>query len=284
VREIGKQLGVTTVLEGSVRRLGNRVRIGAQLVDVRDGYRIFTEVYDRTLEDIFETQDDIARTIVSRLERHFTPNEPPRASAPAGIPRKPDARLVKGHTHDPVAYTEYLRGRYHFWRWSPQSAHKAIAHFERAAALDPECFLPWSGLAGAWTFLGTLGQLRPHDAFPRAEGAAQRALQLEEGAGESHLALASVQLFYRWDLDAAYRSFQRALSLTPGSAEAHHHYSLYLRVVGEMEAAVEETGRSSPRRWRWTRPSGPPWRRWAGCTRWPAISTRRSASTSACWR
>ena len=243
VREIGRQLGVGTVLEGSVRRMGSRVRIAAQLIDVRDGYHIFSEVYDRTLDDIFETQDDIARTIVSRLERHFAPGAGPdgRSATAALTAAKSGPRLVRGHTHDTEAYTEYLRGRYHFWRWSPQSAHKAIAHFERAVSMDPDCALPWSGLASAWTFLGALGQLPPHEAFPRAEEAALRALELEETAGESHLALASVQLFYLWDFDAARRSFRRALSLTPGSAEAHHHYALYLRVVGEAEEAIEET-------------------------------------------
>ncbi|HZD05340.1 MAG TPA: adenylate/guanylate cyclase domain-containing protein, partial [Longimicrobiales bacterium] len=235
VRGIAAELGVGSVLEGSVRRLGNRVRIAAQLVDARDGYHLFSEVYDRSIDDIFETQDEIARTIVRRLERRLVGRGKGTRPPPVEVP------LVSAHTHDTEAYTEYLRGLFHWRKWTPDAVRRAIGHYERSTEMDPRCALPLSGLASAYTFLGALGQMHPHEAFPRAEAAARRALEIEGNAGESHLALASVQLFYRWDFEGAYRSFQRALSLTPGSAELHHVYGMYLRAVGDLCGAVEET-------------------------------------------
>jgi TolB-like protein/class 3 adenylate cyclase/Tfp pilus assembly protein PilF len=234
VREIAAGLGVGTVLEGSVRRLGNRVRITAQLIDAKDGYHLFSEVYDRSIEDIFETQDEIARTIVRRLERGL--GDPGRAQRSVDVP------LISAHTHDTEAYTEYLKGLFHWRQWTPDSVRKAIQHYERSAEMDPLCALPLTGLATAYTFLGAMGQVHPDRAFPLAEAAARKALEIEEDAGESHLALASVQLFYHWDFDAAYRGFQRALSLTPGSAEVHHIYSMYLQAVGDLDGSLEEAG------------------------------------------
>jgi len=234
VREIAASLGVGSVLEGSVRKLGNRVRITAQLIDAKDGYHLFSEVYDRSIEDIFETQDEIARTIVLRLERRL--GDPGRSAGPSV-----EVPLVSAHTHDTEAYTEYLKGLFHWRKWTPNSVRKAIRHYQRSVELDPECALPLTGLATAYTFLGALGQMHPDQAFPPAEAAARKALEIEGDVGESHLALASVQLFYHWDFDAAYRGFQRALSLTPGSAEAHHIYGMYLQAVGDLDGSLEET-------------------------------------------
>lgn len=234
VRRIAAELGVGSVLEGSVRRLGNRVRIAAQLIDARDGYHLFSDVYDRSLDDIFATQDEIARTIVRQLEGRLVGDTRPS-------PTRAEVPLVTAHTHDSKAYTEYLKGLFHWRKWTPDGVRRALRHYERSVELDPHCALPLSGIASAYTFLGALGQMHPDDAYPRAEDAARRALALEENVGESHLALASVQLFYRWDFDGAYRSFQRALTLTPGSAEVHHLYAMYLKIVGDLDGAAEET-------------------------------------------
>jgi tetratricopeptide (TPR) repeat protein len=215
-----------------VRKAGGRVRITAQLIDARDGYHLFSEAYDRGLEDIFKTQDEIARSIVARLET--------RLLEPRGGPATATRSLVAHHTHNTEAYTEYLKGLAHWRKWAPESARKAIEHYERSIEMDPHCALPHSGLATALTFLGALGHLPGGVAFPRATEAAHRALELEDSAGESHLALATVKLFYDWDFDAAYASFHKALSRTPGSSEVHHLYSLYLRAMGEYAAAAEE--------------------------------------------
>ncbi len=234
VREIASQLGVETILEGSVRRAGGRVRIAAQLIDARSGYHLFSEVYDRGLDDIFETQDELARTIVDRLQVHLAP-EPPVHHHAYGAS---GSLLVRAHTHDTEAYTEYLRGRFHWNKWTPGDARLAIQYMERAAEMDPTCALPFTGLATAYTFLASLGQLPADDAYPRAAAYARHALELEDDAGESHLALATVKMFYDWDFEGARERFEEALALTPGAAEVHHLYSLFLKAMGRFDEAV----------------------------------------------
>jgi len=236
IREIASRLGVTTVLEGSVRRAGQRVRITAQLIDARDGYHLFSEVYDRSLDDIFATQDEISREIVRRLRDHLSPSER-TGHTHAGHAH---GALVPTHTHDPDAYAEYLRGRFHWNRWTPADANFAIVHFERSAEMDPSCALPFSGLANVYTFLASIGQIPADDAFPRAAAYARHALEVEPEAGEGHLALGAVRLFYEWDFEAARQSLEEAIRRMPSSAEAHHIHSLYLKAVGQLHDAVSE--------------------------------------------
>jgi TolB-like protein/tetratricopeptide (TPR) repeat protein len=253
VRAIAGRLGVSAVLEGSVRKAGGRVRIAAQLIDARDGYHLFSEVYDRSLDDIFQTQDELSRLIVERLQEHLGagngsgteahaehPAFSPHFHAHAHATVDDRGRLVRSHTHDTEAYTEYLKGRFHWNRWTPRDALLAITHLERSAEMDPTCALPFSALATAYTFLASIGHMPADDAYPRAAAFARQALEIENDAGESHLALAAVRLFYEWDFDGAFRSFQEALERTPGSAEAHHIYSLYLKAVGRLNDAIEE--------------------------------------------
>jgi len=230
VREIAEQLGVTHILEGSVRRAGSRARITAQLICSKDGYHLFSQNYDRSIEDIFEVQDEIARTIVGELADHLGPVQ---VSAKA-------RRLSQGHSHDSEAHTEYLKGRFEWGRFTTEGAQRAIEYFKRSIEMDPDCALPHAGLATAWVFLGAIGAAPPREAFEQAERSAERALELEPDVGESHLALASVRLFHDWDLDGAYRAFQKALTLIPGSAETHYLYSMYLRTTSEFEESVEE--------------------------------------------
>jgi adenylate cyclase len=235
VREIGVQLGVSTVLEGSVRRAGDRVRITAQLINTQDGYHLFSKSYDRDLQNIFETQDEISQTIVEELKEHFPGCVGAKSTlevvAPAGGER---------HFHDTEAYTEYLKGLHHWNRWTPEGARQAIQRFERSIELDPDCGLPHSAMANAYTFLAAIGHLQSSIAYPRAREAALRAVELEEGSGESYAALAVVKLFHDWDFQEAYRYFQKALSKTPGAAQVRQLYALYLTAIGEHEAAEEE--------------------------------------------
>jgi TolB-like protein/Tfp pilus assembly protein PilF len=230
VREIARRLGVTHVLEGSVRRIGPRARVTAQLICAKDGYHLFSNNYDRDLEDVFSVQDEIAGKIVEQLAEHLGP-----------VPTSdPERRVSASHRHDTAAHAEYLRGRFESARFSPEGSRRAIDHFERSLEMDPQCALPHTGLATAFVFLGATGQMDPREAFPRAEGAALAALTLEPDSGETHLALASVKLFYHWDWEGAYHSFQKALSLTPGNADAHHMYSMFLSSIGEHEEAIAE--------------------------------------------
>ena len=231
IRQIAEQLAVTHVLEGSVRRAGNRVRVTAQLICAKDGYHMFSESYDGALEDVFAVQDEIARKIVERLADRLRPVQTSES----------ERRVSTSHSHDTEAHTEYLKGRFEAARFTPEGSRRGIVHYERAMAMDPDCALPYTGLATAYVLLGAIGHMPAQDAFSRAEAAAVRAIELEPEAGPSHVALATVRLFHNWDFDGAYRSFQKALSLTPGSADAHHLYGMYLRVIGDFEEAVEET-------------------------------------------
>lgn len=233
VREIAGRLGVTHVLEGSVRKAGNRVRVTAQLICAADGYHLMSEIYDGALDDIFALQDEISLQIVQQLAGHLRP-----------VPTAPDrghARsLVDGQARDSAAYDEYLRGRAAFARWSPDGAGEAIAFCERSIELDPDCSLPWSLMSTAYVFLGATGHLPPHQALGSAEKAATRALEIASDDGAAHSAMAAVRLFWHWDWEGAYRSHQKALSLTPGSAGVHQLYAMYLRMLGDAETALEE--------------------------------------------
>jgi TolB-like protein/tetratricopeptide (TPR) repeat protein len=231
IRDIARKLRVTHVLEGSVRRSGARVRVTAQLICAKDGYHLFSQTYDRSLDDIFGVQDEIAHTIVHELADHLGPVQVSESHR----------TLSQGHSHDTEAHAEYLRGRFEWAQFTPASARRAIGYFNRSIQMDPDCALPHAGLATANVFLGAIGHSNPKDSFEHAEAAAMRALELEPDLGESHVALAAVKLFYRWDFDGAYHAFQKALSLTPGSAEVHHLYSMYLRAVGDHEEAAEES-------------------------------------------
>ena len=238
VRTIANKLGVGHVLEGSVRRSGNRVRISAQLIGAADGYHLFSETYDHTIEDIFATQDEIARLIVGALQKRMDEqgDEPaPQIHRPAVPGRGATVRHM-----NPAAHTEYLKGLYHWNQWTPDGARAAIADYGRARDLDPQAALPRVGLAMCHGFLGALGQVSPAKAFPKAEDEARRALELESGLAEAHVALAVTELMYHWRFPDAYRHFQKALSMAPGAASVHHFYSMYLLAAGDLSGATEE--------------------------------------------
>lgn len=246
IRGIASKLGVNTILEGSVRRAGNRVRITAQLIHARDGYHLFSEVYDRSLDDIFATQDEISEEIVRRLRQHLAPADAGAPGPTTGVAHALDPHghdrgpLPRSHAHDPDAYTEYLKGRFYWNRWTPKDAQTAIVHFERSAEMDPTCALPFSGLANVYTFMASIGQIPAEDAFPRAAAFARHALELEPNAGEGHMALGAVRLFYDWDFEGARTSLEEAVRRLPSSAEARHIHSLYLKAVGRLDDGVSE--------------------------------------------
>jgi adenylate cyclase len=227
VRTIGAELGVGTVLEGSVRRAGQRVRITAQLINTDDGYHIFSEAWNRDIDDIFEVQDEIARKIAEKLEAELSA-------------RQTVEPLVKKPTENLDAYNLYRKGVFYWNKWTPDSAHKALELFEEAIRSQPDFALPHSGVAYAAAFLGALGALQPQDIFPRAKRAAAEALELDDSIVESHLALALVRLFYEWDFEGARQCFETALELNPGSSDPHHTYALYLLSVNQADDAVGE--------------------------------------------
>ena len=227
MRKIGEKLGVKSVLEGSVRTVGNRVRITAQLINTVDGYHIWSDVYDRKLEDIFEVQDEIARIITNKLREKLT-NEGSQES------------LVKQPTENLEAYNLYLKGLFYWNKWTPEDRKKAIKIFEEAIEKEPNFALPYSGLANCYSILGTTGQLDAKIAFPKAKRAALKAFVLDNNLMESYISLGMVKLFYEWDDHGAYKLFQKALKLNPGAGVAHQTYAMYLIATGKLKEAVSE--------------------------------------------
>ena len=227
VREIGRTLNVGAVLEGSVRKAGNRVRITAQLVDTADGYHLFSNSYDRVLEDIFAVQDEIARTIAQELRVLF----------PVPVAQKPTR--VRKPTESSEAYSLYLRGLHCWNQWTPNTTQEALRHFRDALALDPGFALAHTGVARCYTHLGTSGRLPGEEADPAAQEAAQRAIELNPEIAESHISLGLVRLFYDWDLAAARSCLERAIELNPGSAEARHWAGTCYMASGHFDELLE---------------------------------------------
>ncbi len=226
VHEIGEKLKVKTVLEGSVRKAGNRLRIMAQLVNVVDGYHLWAEKYDCEIEDIFAIQDEIALTIVDRLRVKLLKDE--------------KEKLVKRHTKDAEAYNLYLSGRYCWNKRTKEGFNKAIQYFERAIQKDSGFSLAYSGLADTYNLLGFYGFLSPGDTFPKAKAAASRALEIDDTIAEAYSSLGFANMYYDWNWEAAQSNFLKAIELGPGYPTAHHWYAEYLVVMGQMDKALGE--------------------------------------------
>ena len=224
VDSVGRALRVAHVLEGSVRKSGDQVRITAQLIDARTGFHLWSRTYDRSLKDIFAVQDEISRAIVDALRLQL--------AVPGGT------SLVRARTTDPEAYTLYLRGRYAWNKRTPEGLQQAVQYFLRATERDPQFAAAFSGLADSYLSLTDYGLLSPAEGLPKVRAAAERALALDSTLAEAHNSLAHLYL-HDWKWDAAEREFRRALSLDPGYAPTYHWYSLALTAVGRLNEAVE---------------------------------------------
>ena len=212
VREIGRRLGVGTVLEGSVRRAANRVRVTAELVNVGDGIRLWAERYDRKVSDVFAIQDEIAAAIANVLEAKLL-------GAPKAYAQEP-AR--KG---DPKAYEHYLRGR-HLWNQRTASAlERSVQEFEGALAIDPAHAPAKAAIADSYVILGVYSHRRADEVMPKAKAAAEQALALDPSLAEAHTSLACVRALYEWDWSAADALFRRAIAHNPQYATAHQWYA-----------------------------------------------------------
>jgi eukaryotic-like serine/threonine-protein kinase len=206
LREIGRALDVSLILEGSVRTAGNRLRVTAQLNEVHSGYQVWSRRYDRALDDVFATQDEIAADLVQALQ-------PDLGSAAAP--------LVVRHTENQEAYHLYLKGRHHWSARSPGALQKALRYFEEATEKDPDYALPYVGLADLYTVQGLYYYVPPSIVRPRARAAIRRALAINDQLSDAHRALGFTQLFDEWDLRTALRSFERSIELDPTSALSH---------------------------------------------------------------
>jgi TolB-like protein len=211
LRAVGQQLNVRTVLEGSIRRSGDRLRITAQLVNVADGYHLWSEKYDRELKDVFAVQEEIANSIAQRLE----------VSLDSG--RQP---LFRAGTGTLEAFKFYMQGRSLFFQRGVRLL-PAVECFKQAVALDPDYALAWSGLADAYNSVGFYGLARPDTCLPRAKEAAQKAIELDPSLAEAHTSLAISHIFC-WDRTSAERELLRSLELKPQNSLARSWYGLYL--------------------------------------------------------
>ena len=229
--EIARELKVEGVVEGSVLRSGNRVRITAQLIRAADDRHLWAESYDRELRDILVLQGAVAEDIASEIKGRLTPQEK------AGLTNRRPAK--------PEAYLAYVRGRYFWNRRNEDSLKTAIGYFEQALKEDPAYASAYSGLADSYFYRGyAFGRLAPGEAMPKAKAAASKALDLDESLADAHTSLALVRLFYDWDWPGAEREFRRAIQLDPGYATAHHGYSVFLAAMHRNDESVAEAKRA----------------------------------------
>jgi TolB-like protein len=225
ISEIGRRLNVKTVLEGSVRRAGSRVRITVQLINAIDGYHIWSERYDREMQDVFEIQEEVARAIVDRLKVKLTASQ--------------DAALGRRHTENVEAYELYLHGRHCWYRWNIRGMmQKAMGYFEAALTKDPEYALAYHGLADGYSIPGLYGFLPPSLVLPKALAAATRAVELAPELAETRTSLGIIQLL-GWNWSAAEATLLHAIDLNPRYALAHAFHAWLLSTVGRQREAAE---------------------------------------------
>ncbi|MFN2421351.1 MAG: adenylate/guanylate cyclase domain-containing protein [Gemmatimonadota bacterium] len=229
VRQIADELDVASVLEGSVRRAGDRVRIAAQLIDARTDKHLWAERYDRNLEDIFEIQTDVAERIVEALKMRLTPRE--------------KARIAERPTESVEAYEEYLKGRYFLPKRTAEALRQAIEHFRQAVDADPSFAQAWAGLADGYALLPSYSNAPTAESCSEARAAAERALALDPGLGEAHAALGQAARIMS-KVEDADREYRRAIELSPGYATAHHWYGNFLSTIGRHDEAVAELQRA----------------------------------------
>ncbi|MEJ7738208.1 MAG: adenylate/guanylate cyclase domain-containing protein [Chitinophagaceae bacterium] len=225
IRDIALRLNVDKVLEGSVRKAGNRVRITAQLINAADGYHIWSESYDRSLTDIFEVQDEISSIIANRLRENLTVAENTTS-------------LVKAPVKNLDAYNLFLKGLHFYNKLTPADTQKAIQYFEEAIALEPAYSQAYAMTAAAVAYLGATGQKETHKAFDIVHRYSDKALELDPHLAEGHIAKGSAYLFYNWQWSKGYESLQKAIELNPAATEAYRLLAFYYIITRQKQEAV----------------------------------------------
>jgi TolB-like protein/DNA-binding winged helix-turn-helix (wHTH) protein/Tfp pilus assembly protein PilF len=233
IDRLRRELGADYVLEGSLRRAGERVRVTAQLIQAVDQTHVWAETYERDLGDVLVLESEVARAVARAIALTLTPDA--------------QARLASARSVRPESYQDYLRGRYFFNRKTEAALRQALGYFQRAVAADPGYAPAYTGLADCYWSLGassTVGGLPPRQAMPEAKAAALKALQIDGTLAEAHNSLAMVHLLYDWDLAASEKEFRRALDLDPDYTTAHHLYSHTLIVLGRTDESLAESKRA----------------------------------------
>jgi TolB-like protein/Tfp pilus assembly protein PilF len=231
LREIAQQLGVANVLEGSVQKAADQVRVTVQLINALNDSHIWAESYDRKLIDVFQVESDIAKTVADTLHAKLSASE--------------KTEIAKRPTQDTEAYELYLKGRFFWNKRTGADLQTAIQYFNQAIAKDPAYALAYAGLADAYVLLSVYGAASPSDSFPRAEAAAKKALEFDDSLAEAHTSLGQILLSYDFDFEGSTREFRRAIALNPNYATAHHWYGSGPPMSrGEFDRAIAELKRA----------------------------------------
>ena len=223
IKHISETLGVVTVLEGSVRKAGNRIKVTAQLINAADGFHLWSQTYERELDDIFDIQEELSVSIVQALRLQMAND---------------NSLNNRQGTSNVAAYNLYLQGRYFWNKRNQDGMEKSIGYFKQALDIDPTYSMAYVGLADAYNMLAGWAYMENTSGFQMAKAAAIKALEFDDQLGPAYAALAYVQLGYDWNWDEARKNFLRAQELSPNYAPAFYWYSEYCTAVGEVTDAV----------------------------------------------
>jgi TolB-like protein len=225
--EIANELNVNAVVEGSVVRLGDRVRVTAQLIEAKTDRHLWAKSYERNSRDVMALQDEFARDIANEIRVTLTPED--------------HKRLAGSRPIDPQAYEAYLRGRLFWARRTEPDLYKAKQYFQQVVDKEPGYAPAYSGLADVYFYLGyAWGHMPPLEAMPLAKAAALKAVELDDNSTEAHASLGTVKMGYDWDFPGAERELKRAVTLNPNYSNGHHAYSVLLSVLGRPEESIAE--------------------------------------------
>jgi TolB-like protein/Tfp pilus assembly protein PilF len=230
--QIARELHVEGVVEGTVLRAGNQVRITAQLIQAPDDKHVWAQSYEGDMGNTLALQKNVARAIAEQIRVNLTPHE--------------QEVLKTVRSVNPEAYEAYLKGRYFWNKRTGEALKKAIEYFDEAIQRDPGYSQAYAGLADTYALLGNsdFAVLSPQEAYPKAKAAATKALELDNSLGEAHTSLAFCLSLFEWNWDAAEKEYQRAIALNPGYATAHQWYALHLSVLGRFDDAITELGKA----------------------------------------
>ncbi len=228
--QAGRELGVESVLEGSIQRWGDTIRVTVRLMQVATGAALWTGTFDEKFSNIFAVQDAIAERVVAALALQLGHAE--------------QQRLIRRHTDNAEVYELYLKGRFHLFRLTLPEMQTGVAYFQQAIAIDPAYAEAYVGLANALFRLPLAGELRPGDFYPGAKAAAQKALELDDTLAEGHAILGWIAFWYEWNWSAAENHFRQALKLDPNEPESHLGYAHLLSNIGQHAEALAEVKRA----------------------------------------
>lgn len=258
IGQTGRELAAGHIIEGSVFRSGDRVQVNVRLIDAASERNVWSQSYQRPLQDVLTLQNEIARAIADQVQVQLAPHEA--------------ERLAEARTVNPEVYETYLRGMYHLNQFTPEGVRTGLGHLHEAVRLDPDDPLAYAGLALGYSLIGHSAN-PPPGAFTNAHAAAGRALDLDPLFPEAHAAMAEVQLYWDWDWAAAAASFQRALQLNPNLEFSHGHYAWLLQLEGDLDGAIVHM-----RRARQIAPLTPIFSAWLGWLYWADGQYERGAA------